>query len=241
MILGILQARTSSTRMPGKVMAPILHEPMIWRQIERIRRARTLDRLVVATSEEASDDGLAAFLLGRGISVYRGDLHDVLGRFAACAEAWSPGHVVRLTADCPLTDPAVIDAVVGLALKARAAYASNCEPRTYPDGLDVEVMTAEALAVAAREAYNPADREHVTPFIRRDPQRFPQAGLVQAEDRGALRWTVDRPEDFAFVRAVFEALCTDDPGFGMDDVLELVDRRPDIAALSALSLLAAAA
>ena len=240
MILGILQARTSSTRMPGKVMAPILQEPMIWRQIERIRRARTLDKLVVATSDAASDDGLAGFLVGRGVSVYRGDLHDVLARFAACAEAWSPGHVVRLTADCPLIDPAVIDATVGLALKTRAAYASNCEPRTYPDGLDVEVMTADALAVAAREAYDPADREHVTPFIRRNHERFACAGLVQARDLGALRWTVDRPEDFAFVRAVFEALHTDDPDFGMDEVLDLIAARPDIAALNERCLLAAA-
>ena len=241
MILGVLQARTSSSRMPGTVMAPILQEPMIWRQIERIRRARSLDKLVVATSEEPSDDGLAGFLLGRGMTVYRGELNDVLGRFAACAEAWGPTHVVRMTADCPLIEPRLIDAVVALALENRAAYATNFEPRTYPDGLDVEVMTAEALATAHREASETYDREHVTPFLRNRPQRFPQGSLVQATDLGALRWTVDRPEDFAFVRAVYEALYTDDPDFGMEEILDLLDRRPDIAALSERCLQAAAA
>lgn len=241
MILGVLQARTSSTRMPGKVMAPILHEPMIWRQIERIRSARRLDKLVVATSDQPSDDGLAGFLLGRGVTVHRGSLDDVLARFAACARVWSPSHVVRMTADCPLIEPSVIDAAVSLAVTSGAAYAGNCEQRTYPDGLDVEVVSAEALFAAAREARETPDREHVTPFIRRRPDRFRQAHLRQAEDLSALRWTVDRPDDFAFVRAVYEALYPDDPGFGMEDVLELLDRRPDIAALSARSLGAAAA
>jgi spore coat polysaccharide biosynthesis protein SpsF len=232
MILAVLQARMSSTRMPGKVMAPVLGEPMIWRQIERIRRARTLSKIVVATSTAASDDPLAGFLLGRGVSVYRGDLHDVLGRFAGCAEAWSPERVVRLTADCPLIDPQVVDAAVRLAVESGADYASNCGRRTYPDGLDVEVVTTSALAAAAREATDAFDREHVTPFIRSRPDRFPAAELLHGRDLGDLRWTVDRPEDFAFVRAVFQKLYPVDPGFGMDEVVELLAERPDLAALA---------
>ena len=232
MILAVLQARMSSTRMPGKVMAPVLGEPMIWRQIERMRRARSLSRIVVATSTAASDDTLAGFLLGRGVSVYRGDLNDVLGRFSACAEAWSPDHVVRFTADCPLTDPRVIDAAVALAITSGAAYTSNCERRTYPDGLDVEVIAAGALAAAAAEATDPSEREHVTPFIRSRPERFPQAHVTGVQDLGDLRWTVDRPEDFAFVREVFRKLYPVDPGFGMGEVLELLAERPDLAALA---------
>ncbi|HTK36156.1 MAG TPA: glycosyltransferase family protein [Caulobacteraceae bacterium] len=233
MILAVLQARMSSTRMPGKVMAPVLGEPMIWRQIERMRRARTLSKIVVATSTAASDDALAGFLLGRGCSVYRGDLNDVLARFAACAAAWNPDHVVRLTADCPLIDPQVIDAATALAVSQAADYASNCEQRSYPDGLDVEVISVGALAAAAREATGAFDREHVTPFIRSRPERFRQAHLIQARNLGALRWTVDRPEDFAFVRAVFGKLYPVDPGFGMEEVLELLAERPDLAALAA--------
>jgi spore coat polysaccharide biosynthesis protein SpsF len=240
MILAVLQARMSSTRMPGKVMAPVLGEPMIWRQIERMRRARTLSKIVVATSTAPSDDALAGYLLGKGCSVYRGDLNDVLDRFSACAAAWNPDYVVRLTADCPLTDPLVIDAAVQVAVTGAADYASNCERRTYPDGLDVEVISIEALTAAAREATEPSDREHVTPFIRNRPERFPQAHLTQARDLGALRWTVDRPEDFAFVRAVFQKLHPIDPGFGMEEVLELLAERPDLAALAARAQDAAA-
>ena len=239
MILAVLQARMSSTRMPGKVMAPVLGEPMIWRQIERTRRARSLSKVMVATSTAPSDDALAGFLLGRGVSVYRGDLDDVLGRFAGCALAHQPDYVVRLTADCPLIDPQVIDAAVALARTTRAAYSSNCERRTYPDGLDVEVIAAPAIEAAAREASDAYDREHVTPFIRTRPERFPQAHLIQAQDLSALRWTVDRPEDFAFVRAVFQRLYPADPGFGMAEVLELLDERPDLAALAQCALDAA--
>jgi spore coat polysaccharide biosynthesis protein SpsF len=232
MALAILQARMSSTRMPGKVMAPVLGEPMIWRQLERIRRARSVSKVVVATSSGASDDSLAGFLLGRGVSVYRGDLADVLGRFSACTAAWSPTHVVRLKADCPLTDPQVIDAAVRLAVESGAAYASNRQRRSYPEGLEVEVMTAEAVLAAAEGARDPGDREHVTPFIRRHPGRFTQAHLTREPDLSGLRWTVDRPEDFAFVRAVFQRLHPVDPGFGVEEVLELLAERPDLAALA---------
>jgi spore coat polysaccharide biosynthesis protein SpsF len=233
-ILAIVQARMSSTRMPGKVMAPILGEPMIWRQLERIRRARTLTRVVVATSAEASDDPLASYLVSRGQAVFRGALHDVLGRFAECADAASdPSHVVRLTADCPLADPGVIDSCVRLAQLSGAAYASNCEKRSYPDGLDVEALTTAALRVAAAEADAAYDREHVTPFVRTRPDRFPQAHLVHHRDWSRLRWTVDTPADFAFAKAVYEALWPHDPCFAMDDVLDLVEHRLDIAELNA--------
>jgi spore coat polysaccharide biosynthesis protein SpsF len=240
MILAILQARMSSTRMPGKVMAPVLGEPMIWRQIERLRRTRTLSKIVVATSTATSDDALAGFLLGRGCTVYRGELHDVLARYAACAAAWNPDHVVRLTADCPLADHRVIDQAVGLALSTGATYTSNGERRTYPKGLDVEVVAADALRAAAREATDPYDREHVTPFIRKRPERFRQAQLVQEPDLSALRWTVDRPEDFAFVRAVYQKLYPDNPDFGQEEILELLGERDDLAALAARAIEAAA-
>ena len=121
MVLAIVQARMSASRMPGMVMAPVLGEPMIWRQLERVRRARTLDKVVVATSSAASDDALVAFLLGRGVSVYRGAHFDALECFAACTAAWSPSHAVRLTADCPLADPQAIDAAVRLAQSSGAA------------------------------------------------------------------------------------------------------------------------
>lgn len=241
MPLAILQARTAATRMPGKVMAPILGEPMIWRQIERVRRARTLSKVVVATSTSTADDALTGFLLGRGCTVFRGEMNDLLGRMAACAAACHADHVVRLCADSPLLDPQVIDAAVSLALASGAAYTSNCERRSFPRGLEVEVITAEALAAAAREATDPAEREQVTAYLRARPQRFPQAHLTQAEDSSALRWTVERSEDFAFVRAVYERLYRSEPAFCMEDVLELLATDPEIAALAARAEQAATA
>jgi spore coat polysaccharide biosynthesis protein SpsF len=229
MVLAVLQARTASTRMPGKVMAPICGEPMIWRQLERIRAARSLSKVVVATTDEPSDDGLAAFLLGRGCSVHRGAFDNVLGRFSACAEAWDATHVVRLSGDCPLIDPQLIDAAVALALKTHSDYVGNLEQRTFPHGLEVEVMTAAALAAADREARDPEDRADPTRFIRERGDRFSHACLTQAQDMSSLQWIVERPEDFAFVRAAFEALRPADPSFGMNEVLELLARRPDLA------------
>jgi spore coat polysaccharide biosynthesis protein SpsF len=233
MIVAVLQARMSSSRLPGKVMADLCGAPMIQRQLERIRRARTLTKIIVATSDEASDDPLARWLSASGQLVHRGPLDDVLGRFARAVRWHTDGgacsHVVRLTADCPLADPEVIDDAVRLALASRSAYVSNCERRTYPDGLDVEVLVADALFAAAAEATERHDREHVTPFVRTRPDRFPQAHLTQPRDFSALRWTVDQPEDLAFVRRVYGALWPANPAFASQDVLDLLADRPELA------------
>lgn len=222
MATAILQARMSSTRLPGKVMKPLAGRPMIERQIERLRRCQTLDRLIVATSDDGSDDELATFLAGAGIELFRGSLSDVLARYAGAIEALSVrGAVVRLTADCPLADPLVIDACVRLQAEAGVDYASNSFRRTYPRGLDVEVFGAEHLLEAAREASDPYDREHVTPFLYRNPGRFSRAELVQPRDDSALRWTVDTPDDFAFVERVYEALYPANPAFTSEDVRAL--------------------
>ena len=222
MILGIVQARMSSTRLPGKVMKPILGMPMIGRQLERLARCESLDRLVVATSRDASDDALAAYVESRGVRVFRGALDDVLGRFAGAAAANGPAdHVVRLTADCPLADPGVVDACVWRHVETGADYTSNTIDRTYPDGLDVEAMTAAALRTMAREARDPYEREHVTPYLYRRPERFHIAQLTQAAQLADRRWTVDTPEDFEFVSRVFYMLYPCRPCFEQADVLGL--------------------
>ena len=233
MALAILQARMSSTRLPGKVLASVAGAPMILRQIERLRRARKLERIVVATSLRADDDPLAEALATAEISVYRGDLDDVLGRFIGALDAFGPARtVVRLTADCPLADPEVIDATIARFEASGADYASNvAEPRTFPKGLDVEVMTASALRRAAAETSDPYDREHVTPYLYRHPERFRLASHAQSADEGAVRWTVDRPDDLAFVRAVYDGLYAADPRFTSDAVRAFVRGRPDLAML----------
>jgi spore coat polysaccharide biosynthesis protein SpsF len=232
-VVAILQARMSSTRLPGKVLKPIMGRPMLALQIERIRLARRVDRLVVATSINAEDDTIAALCRAEGISFYRGALNDVLARFAGAAREHAADHIVRLTGDCPLTDPAVVDAVIAHHLEGGFAYTSNCYPRSYPDGLDVEMMTRAALDEAAAEADQPMQREHVTPFIAFQPDRFPRGNIALPEDRSALRITVDDAEDLEVVAAIFGALHPGDPAFGTDAILAFLDTRPDLIARNA--------
>jgi spore coat polysaccharide biosynthesis protein SpsF (cytidylyltransferase family) len=225
-VLAVLQARTSSQRMPGKVLTPLLGRPMILRHLERISRCTSLDGLVVATSSHPSDDALFECLAAEGVAVHRGSLENVLERFFCAAEQRQPEHVVRLTGDCPLADPAVIDKIVHIHLEQGNDYTSNVLPPTYPDGLDAEAMTIAALTVAHREARLPSELEHVTSFINRRPDRFKIGNVLNDEDFSTFRWTVDEPEDFQFVRAVYENLYPSNPGFGMQDVLGLLSKQP---------------
>ena len=223
----------SSSRLPGKVMADLVGAPMILRQIERLRRAKGLDQIVVATSTHASDDVLAQRLADEGIGVFRGPLDDVLARFIGAMDLFG-GHetVVRLTADCPLTDPGLIDQTLDLHQTSGADYTSNTpERRSYPKGLDAEVMRADVLRQTAAEATDPYDREHVTPFIYRRPERFKIAGLEQHASEGEVRWTVDRPDDLEFVRAIYAALYLRKADFTSDNIRVFVQSRPDLWAL----------
>jgi spore coat polysaccharide biosynthesis protein SpsF len=223
----------SSTRLPGKVMADLVGAPMILRQIERLNRAKRLDQIVVATSTDPSDDPLAERLKAEGIGVYRGSLDDVLSRFIGALDQFGPVEtVVRLTADCPLADPDLIDATIDLFHSSGADYASNTpERRSYPKGLDIEVMRAEVLRAAAAETTDPFDREHVTAFIYGRPERFKIAGLEQHASEGEVRWTVDRPDDLDFVRAVYGALYSRKADFTSNNVRVFVQSRPDLWAL----------
>jgi spore coat polysaccharide biosynthesis protein SpsF len=239
MILAVLQARMSSTRLPGKVLRPILGRPMMGRQIDRALRSRRIDRLVVATSHQAQDDPIAEFCAADRIPFYRGSLDDVLARVHGAAERCGPAaQVVRLTADCPLSDWTVIDAAIDLHLRERADLSGNVLKRSYPDGLDVEVMTAAALERACRDAVEPDEREHVTPYFYRHPELFRLAHLVQDRDLAALRWTVDTAADFRMVEAVFAALLPANEDFLQSDILDLLAAHPEIAAINAPDALA---
>jgi spore coat polysaccharide biosynthesis protein SpsF len=226
-MLTILQARMSSTRLPGKVLRPLAGAPMLQRQIERVRRARRIGRLVVATSTDPADDPVEVLCLELRVACYRGPLDDVLARFQGAVEAFGPtDHVVRLTGDCPLADWDVIDTTIACHLETGADYTSNTLTLTFPKGQDVEVMRAEHLAAAAREATEPYEREHVTPFLYRHPERFHLANLERDTPAADLRWTVDTPEDFAFVSRVYAALYPANPAFTSDDVIRLTAGDP---------------
>jgi spore coat polysaccharide biosynthesis protein SpsF len=226
--LAILQARMTSTRLPGKILAPILGEPMVGRQLERIRRAQRLDDIVLATSTDPSDEPLVAWAEANEIKVSRGSLADVLHRFVEVIDHYQPDVVVRLTADCPLTSPKVIDAVIERFQASDVDYCSNTLTPTFPDGLDVEVVKAYVLREVAAASTDPHEREHVTLGVYRHPERYRLTNFEGSEDHSDLRWTVDTPEDLAFITAVYEALYPDDPEFEMCDVLELITRTPGL-------------
>lgn len=231
--VAILQARMTSSRLPGKVMLPVLGEPMILRQLERLLRASSIDLIVVATSEDESDDELAILLADHGYDYVRGSLDDVLARFVRAIDEYEPDVVVRLTADCPLASPAVIDAVVGEFLAADVDYLSNTLEASYPDGVDVEVVRPSALRWVAENSSDPHEHEHVTLGVYRRPEQFRVANFAGPRDLSHLRWTVDNADDLTFVRAVYEKLYPANPAFELDDVLDLLEREPSLARTSA--------
>lgn len=225
--LAILQARVTSSRLPGKVLKPIMGRPMLALQIERVLQAKNIDHLIIATSTDPSDNGLEELCRKINASCYRGSLNDVLDRFYHAAKIWKPKHVVRITGDCPLIDPEVIDNVIAFYLDGDYDYASNAVEPTFPDGLDVEIFRFSILKEAWKEAALPSQREHVTPFIHQQPDRYRVGHYKNTEDLSHLRWTVDEPEDFDLINKIYEELYPFKPNFRMVDILNLLQQKPE--------------
>jgi len=227
--VAIVQARTTSRRLPGKVLMDLCGAPMIVRQLDRVQRAKTIDHIVVATSDDSSDDDLARIVQEAGYDVVRGPLNDVLARFDQTIEQHDPDVVVRITADCPLISSQVIDRVVQTFHTSDSNYVSNTLIPTYPDGLDVEVMAAQVLKQVANSNSDSDEREHVTLGIYRHPNQFMVKNFVDpsGSDHSDLRWTVDNPDDFAFVARVYDALFPKNPAFEYSDVLALLAEHPE--------------
>ena len=230
--IAILQARMSSTRFPGKELAPLAGKPMIIQQLERIKRSELLDGIVVATSIDASDDELADLLQREGYEVYRGSLDDVLDRFIGVIDRYQPDVVVRLTADCPLVSSQVLDLVISTFLNSKNDYVSNTLTPTFPDGLDIEVVSAKVLQEVNRISEDAHEREHVTLGVYRRPKQFAIENVAGERDLSSLRWTVDVPEDLIFVESVYLELYEKNPNFEVDDILELLDRHPNLSRTS---------
>ncbi len=231
-VLAIVQARISSTRLPGKVLKPILDQPMLIQQINRVRQCKTLNHIVIATSILEEDDAICELCTETGIDFFRGELVDVLDRYYRAAKAFSPEHIVRLTGDCPLIDPYLIDALVTYYLDGDYDYASNCLNPTYPDGLDAEIFSFRTLKTAWERAVKPSEREHVTLFMHTHPETFKLGELRSRKDLSSLRWTVDNQEDLDFVRKVYEFLYDENPFFNMDDILNLLALKPEITKIN---------
>ena len=232
-ILAIIQARTSSSRLPGKVLLPIGDKPMILYQLERLQLSQRIDRLVFATSVDSSDDNLADVVGAAGFKVFRGDLDDVLERFRACAAQEKASTVVRLTGDCPLSDSALIDELVEEFQHGGWDYLSNsadAQQLSVPDGFDAEVFRADLLERAALEAQLPSEREHVTPWFRTENAGLHWGHFRHQPMRPYYRVTVDDPVDLEVVRAIVEVLEPQDPAFGVDAVVDYLDQHPELAA-----------
>lgn len=234
-VVAILQARMSSSRLPGKVLKPLLGRPMIEWQIERVLRSKLIDRLVVATSVDPSDDPLVQAVQALGVPVVRGSLDDVLARFVLAMGKFPARHYVRLTGDCPLSDPAVIDETIELHLKSGFDYTSNCHEPSYPDGLDLEVVKGSALERASIEAKDLSEREHVTLHLRHHPETYRLGLLRHQPDLSSERWTVDTSDDFALVTKIFEDLGPKG-FFGMGDVLASLDAHPEWRAINSRAI-----
>ena len=227
-VVAIIQARAGSTRLPGKVLKDLAGEPMLARVVSRVRRAGAVDEVVVATTDLPGDDAVARMCAERGFPCFRGSENDVLDRYWRAAVAHQAGTVVRITSDCPLIDPGIIDRGVREFLAAQPAveYLTNSYPQdTFPRGLDIEVIRVDALERAWKEDTNPAWREHVTMYIHRHPESFHIRGLANDTDLSHLRWTVDTPEDFQLAQRIYEHFGHD--RFTWGDVLALIGQRPE--------------
>jgi spore coat polysaccharide biosynthesis protein SpsF len=235
--VAIVQARMSSSRLPGKVLLPLGGTVVLGCVIERLLRARRLDAIVIATSTDPSDMVIEEWARVLGVAACRGPLDDVLARYALAARQCGADTVVRITADCPLIDPQVVDAMLDEFTAATAAgtpcdYLSNSLQRTFPRGLDAEVMSREALLRAAAEATKPHEREHVTPYLYRDGGGFRLRHHRAARDRASHRWTLDTVEDYRFFVRLFELLGERWRQADHEEIAALLDRHPEVVAIN---------
>lgn len=230
-VVAIIQARMGSTRLPGKVLKDLEGETVLVRVVNRLRRARLINEVLVATTDRPADDAIVKECRGLSVLVSRGDQDDVLDRYFRAAQLAKAEVVVRITSDCPLIDPEITDKTIAAFLEAGPDYASNALVRTYPRGLDTEVMSVAALGRAWQGARKGYEREHVTPYIYEHPAEFRLLSVTGDADYSRHRWTVDTPEDLEFVRAIYVRL-TNNPTFLWQDVLDLLDREPQLMELN---------
>lgn len=243
-VVAITQARMGSTRLPGKVLLAMAGKPLLHHHLDRLRRARLVDQVVVATTDQPEDGVIADLAQGLGLPVFRGSETDVLDRFHGAATAHGADVVLRVTSDCPLIDPDLIDALLALFLdgwgregrRGRFDHAS-IDIAHYPRGLDAEAVTMDALRTAWREAEQPFEREHVTPYIYRHPHRFSLGALARpgadpADGIAGLRWCVDTPRDAHLVRLLLEEVLRHHPHFTWRDCLAVLQRHPDWSAIN---------
>jgi spore coat polysaccharide biosynthesis protein SpsF len=231
-VLIIIQARINSTRLPGKVMLPALGKSLLYRIIERIRLSK-FSNIIVATTTEAEDKVIIEECQKHQIPVFCGHPTDLLDRHYQIAKKLNAQYVVKIPSDCPLIDPQIIDKVIDYFLAAypQYDYVSNLHPPTYPDGNDVEIMSFTTLEIAWQKAVKNFEREHTTPYIWENPDIFKIGNVIWEEGKNyamSHRFTLDYPEDYEFIKTVYEKLYPQNPSFGLKDILNLLEKEPDI-------------
>lgn len=231
----IVQARMGSTRLPGKVLREVLGRPLLFYLVERLRRVRGVDGIIIATSQNKADDPIASFCEKNGLHVVRQSEEDVLSRFYTASTLFDLKALVRITADCPLIDPGLIEKALFCfaANYDKLDYLSNCLDRTFPRGMDFEIMRKTALETAYFEAVSSHDKEHVTPYIITHPKQFRLANIEQKIDQSKYRLTVDQEEDFTLIEHLIKALYPKNPEFTLEDIVQMLTIHPDWQALNA--------
>ncbi len=230
--VAILQARMSSGRLSGKVMMEINNQPLIFWQINRIQKSHEIRSLIVATSSDPTDDVLAKYVESLGVFVHRGSLENVYSRFNTALENENVDFFLRLTGDCPLVMPNLIDSMILSFQESNVDYLSNCFPPTFPDGLDIEIVSKSAFKRLEKLNLTKREKEHVTLGLHSRPELFLIKNFINFQDLSSERWSVDYQQDFDFVRLIFEHFKGNETNFSMEDVIEFLDNNPKLRSLN---------
>jgi spore coat polysaccharide biosynthesis protein SpsF len=232
--IATIEARMNSSRLPGKVMLPILGKPALQLLVERLTRAKSLDGIAIATTTHPADAVIERLAAKLGIGCFRGSEEDVLERVLLSAQSAQADVIVEITGDCPMLDPEMVDAVVESHRTGKYDYVSNVIGRPLPLGLSVQAFATSVLAEVSQLTQDPADREHVSLYIYEHPERYRLHTVImeEAEKHNDIRVTLDTAEDYALIEAIFEALLPTNPGFTFRDVVELCRRRPELLELN---------
>ncbi len=228
MIIAIIQARAGSSRLPNKVMKYLEDKTVLEHVVSRVRTSRYIDEVFVATTIDKNNLPLVQLCSSQNIRVFCGSEDDVLDRFYQLAKLIHPDHIVRITSDCPVIDPEIIDLIIENHLRSNSDYTSNTILDSFPDGLDTEIFSFSALEKAWFEAKLSSEREHVTPYIKKHPDLFAIKSIVSEINYANKRWTLDTDSDFRFLTVLFSNLYNSNPLFGMREILNLLDEQPSL-------------
>lgn len=231
--VAIIQARMGSTRLQGKILKKICGKEILLHIVDRIKECKLIDKIVIATTEKSSDDEVEAFCKRNNIEYFRGSEDNVLERFFKCADKHNADIIVRVTADDPLKDPKVIDKGLSIFLDNKYDYVSNTIKPTYPEGIDIEIFSFQALIKAFNEASLESEKEHVTPYIWKNAEKFNVYNFENNVDLSYMRWTLDTEDDFNFINKIYQELYQDNKMFYMQDVIDLLNLKPELMEINA--------